>query len=282
MTNLSVNQKSLPLNKIVIPGTHNSGAYTLDLKHCITDATSSFSQYLTVAQKLRFLPGLKWTIGRFTLCQEKSIYDQLMMGVRFLDIRLSYQDGFYITHTFTCIPLQTALADILKFVQNNPNEIIILSVQPDYENESTMVSAYSIITNALLPHLVPGQTVFPSINSLNESGKSILLFYENEIGEASWDFPLINSVWSNTDKISVLQTGIATFPFDSSKLNVCQAILTPTEKDVLTCNTLSRFARLVWLKLFRNSNNANYNKFSVILLDLITPEKIKYIIASNK
>lgn len=299
MSNLPATVKSLPLGKIVVPGTHNSGAYLLDLDHCITDSSSSYSPYLKIVQKLHFLPGLSCSIAKVTLCQDCNIYDQLMMGVRFLDIRLSYRDNnptvnptnlptydvglnnFYLTHTFTCITLNTALNDIIKFVQSHPDEVIVLAVQPDYEHTSTMLSAYNILKSTLLPYLVPVQNIFPSLNTINASGKSIVLSYENEMDPYCWNFSLINSIWFNTDEISVLQTDITTFPFGSSIYNVCQAILTPQVKDVLMCNTLSSFARLVWSNLFRNNSKNNYKKFSVILTDFMNEEKIKYIISLN-
>ncbi len=47
---------------LIMPGTHNSAAYELK----------------------DFL----WNVKDYTLCQDYEVYDQLMMGVRFLDLRI--------------------------------------------------------------------------------------------------------------------------------------------------------------------------------------------------
>lgn len=222
MTNLPTPFKSMPINQLCLPGTHNSGAYNLDLAHPIVNSTSSFSKTLKLVKKLRYLPFLKYKIASFTLCQDYTIYQQLKMGVRFLDLRLSYRDNgdistlplmpevdehvsnFYITHTFTCIPLHDALSDIVKFVTEYPTEIIILSIKPDWEHRSVMISAYPVIKNYLVNYLAPSQITFPSISRMNLNGHSIIMFYDTLNNEYSWNINLLNNPWFNTNNTDEL------------------------------------------------------------------------------
>eukprot|EP00347_Sterkiella_histriomuscorum_P003579 403363747 len=126
-----------PLMSLTLPGTHNSGTY----------------------QPHNFL----WVIKNYMLCQDKSVYEQLKMGVRVLDIRGSkyyapnqrnihvanylkhgepeQNDNnqkrkkmfrYYIGHTLICVPLDQVIFDIQKFIYKNPTEVIIVLLRTDF------------------------------------------------------------------------------------------------------------------------------------------------------
>lgn len=75
-------------------------------------------------------------------CQDKTIAEQLKMGVRLLDIRLTKKAGeFYLVHSLAdCyideaktkrMPFGEVLADCKSFLEENPNETIIVSIKQD-------------------------------------------------------------------------------------------------------------------------------------------------------
>ena len=75
-------------------------------------------------------------------CQNKTIKDQLSMGVRFLDIRLSRKgDEFYLVHAFAdCysdkektkrLTFGEVLADCKSFLNQYPAETLIISIKQD-------------------------------------------------------------------------------------------------------------------------------------------------------
>ena len=75
-------------------------------------------------------------------CQDKTISDQLKMGVRFLDIRLSRKGNeFYLVHSLAdCysdkaktkrLTFGEVLADCKAFLKENPDETLILSIKQD-------------------------------------------------------------------------------------------------------------------------------------------------------
>ena len=102
---------SQTINLISIPGTHDSCAL-------YDHATAGYTQ-----------------------CQWLSIKDQLLNGIRFLDIRCTYEvDGkpFEITHggydqNVTFADVQR---DVIAFLQANPTEFVLMNVQQEYSSNT--------------------------------------------------------------------------------------------------------------------------------------------------
>ena len=98
-----------PVMSLILAGTHNSGAYL----------------------SKNFL----WWVKDYTLCQNYCVKDQLLMGVRFLDLRISlYKEtdtfSYYITHAFVLVPLLVVIVDLWEFLNENPSETVFLLVKP--------------------------------------------------------------------------------------------------------------------------------------------------------
>ena len=75
-------------------------------------------------------------------CQDKTIKEQLNMGIRLLDIRLTKKgDEFYLVHAFAdCfsdkekserLSFGQVLSDCKNFLKDNPGETVILSIKHD-------------------------------------------------------------------------------------------------------------------------------------------------------
>ena len=95
------------LSEILIPGSHDSATYSF--------------------KKLQ-----NKTILNFAQCQQYTIYEQLMDGVRFLDIRIcKFNNEIWCSHTFLSVSFLNILNDILFFLNNHKKEVVILSVKPD-------------------------------------------------------------------------------------------------------------------------------------------------------
>jgi hypothetical protein len=94
------------LNEIVLPGTHDSGAYTLKT----------------------FFPKM---FKHFTLNQKCSVFAQLNNGIRALDLRISksepnIESKYMVSHTFPCVELDSIIKQIMKFLLDNESEIVVL------------------------------------------------------------------------------------------------------------------------------------------------------------
>lgn len=88
------------------------------------------------------IPGTHDTMARkggpAAWCQSLSLTDQMIMGIRFLDIRCRYygtglpihHGRFYQGFTFSKV-----LNDATEFLSRNPSEIILMRVKQEYSNE---------------------------------------------------------------------------------------------------------------------------------------------------
>ena len=89
------------VNTLWIPGSHNSGTYTIP----------------------------EGMINAWSICQEFDIYTQLMIGVRYLDFRLiTIDEVVYIAHRFRGRPFKFCLEDIQRFLQNHPSEVVVIRI----------------------------------------------------------------------------------------------------------------------------------------------------------
>ncbi|XP_024005858.1 uncharacterized protein LOC18028965 [Eutrema salsugineum] len=102
-----ISAEKLPLNKIVWPGTHDSAT------NGIGDPVVGF-------------------IGRFLgECQTLSVYDQLVLGTRVLDIRV--QEDRKICHgILTSYNVDVVIDDVIKFLSETRSEIIIMEIRTEY------------------------------------------------------------------------------------------------------------------------------------------------------
>ena len=95
---------SVPLSRLSIPGTHNSGA-------------------------------LYEPLAGTAKCQDLSIADQLNAGVRFLDIRCRHLTNRFVIHhgsVYQNLDFDDVLRAVIGFLNSNPTEGVMLSVKQEY------------------------------------------------------------------------------------------------------------------------------------------------------
>lgn len=90
---------SIPLHKLFIPGTHNAGSYR---------------PYEGEASETIFM--------RYLICQDESIWNQLVYGIRYLDVRIGYypdqKDKFWLNHDYARInPITELITSLQAFLQ---------------------------------------------------------------------------------------------------------------------------------------------------------------------
>ena len=97
--------KALTLVDIFFPGSHDSGTYNLLTYH-----------------------------ENWARTQDLTIYDQLCIGTRYLDMRLSNINGtYYVMHRFKYVPFSVVVSDISRFISET-DEFIIMILREDWEN----------------------------------------------------------------------------------------------------------------------------------------------------
>eukprot|EP00923_Selenidium_pygospionis_P052891 GHVN01091637.1.p1 GENE.GHVN01091637.1~~GHVN01091637.1.p1 ORF type:complete len:249 (-),score=55.57 GHVN01091637.1:34-780(-) len=107
---------------ITLPATHNSASHKLDTKQA------------RLAHPFWTL--MKPMVQKFCACQEESIYRQLSLGIRFLDLRVLKHPGRDFTpfcgHGGICtVSLDEVLSEVYTFLNENTSEVVLVSVHID-------------------------------------------------------------------------------------------------------------------------------------------------------
>lgn len=143
---LSLIDGSKKISSISIPGTHDSGA--------------------------RFR-------GPFSRCQHLSILEQLLNGVRYLDIRCRHVNNcFMIHHTrkFQYLAFGSGVRDVvIDFLKERPTEFVFMQIKPEYSDKENTRSFFETMKAYLDPyadHFYLGDTL-PTLDQVR--GKIVLL-----------------------------------------------------------------------------------------------------------
>jgi hypothetical protein len=129
-----------PVCQVGLPGTHDSGTYAFDVDKGASpdsDLTSTIQDKLDRGRLLGKLNDfiLRHVFERLCQCQDKSINEQLKLGIRYLDLRIVYHaesHTFWTCHGVYCVDMQDILNEINDFLTENskvramllPNECV--------------------------------------------------------------------------------------------------------------------------------------------------------------
>lgn len=243
MENLPNEKQLCPLKELVIPGSHDSGTFYLDQNMEIGPDESPTIQALGSV----FGRVAKSVIYSWSNTQSMSIYEQLLSGIRYLDLRVAYRDEdkhIRILHGLYGWTVEEILEEVNRFVANFPKEIVILDFNHFYNMDpaaherlaDTLLASFSEIFRA------PGKDG-PNVTLQEMWGngeKVIILYHDYGVIDAYpcfWPPHLICSPWPNTADRKLLmeflnkQCTVSSFSEDTFK--VTQAVLTPQTSTVL-------------------------------------------------
>lgn len=159
---------SLPVGEAILPGTHNSG-FDKRASHAPTNQT----------------------------CQDVPIYDQLMAGIRVLDLRVQFFSGNTDARRFSIFHLgtngrtvETDVLDALLRYRSNAgayNEIVILNFH-EFKNftDAGHRELAQLIHRKLGDQLIPKSCMPVAIRQLWELGKNTVIAYHKDTSEPFW------------------------------------------------------------------------------------------------
>lgn len=229
MTNNWSKLENLKLSEIYLPGTHNSFCYTVSF-----DKQTELYKNLELVYNISgYFPEIT---KNFTLNQDLNIYDQLNIGTRILDLRISYYDNtYYCSHTYYCTTLIDILSQITKFMSENPNEFIIIRYKEDQKhkgrnkNKKFNIIDLNIYLDTVLGSKINKESI--RIEGLgyedkklkdifNQEGGKLLLSYNNIGLETDWyNTPDLKS-FTNKYETHVLKK-------NNNSLIILDVVLTP-------------------------------------------------------
>eukprot|EP00117_Sycon_ciliatum_P028179 scpid84837/ scgid22707/ PI-PLC X domain-containing protein 1 len=179
MASCSARMKLTPM-QFCFPGSHDSGAYqTPDFSIVATNQAMSTSME-------RFVPGFQAIATRWTLSQPgATIYDQLMNGVRYLDLRVSYAMDtktkkwtWYLIHTFVVSHLETALDDVARFLAAHPTELLIMDTSLYYKAGAYCTQLQDFIVSKLKRWIYPDThrgKITETVDAITKQGKQVII-----------------------------------------------------------------------------------------------------------
>lgn len=199
--------KNIPINKLTLVCTHNSGTYSM---------VSPF--------------GLPWTS-----CQDLNISDQLNQGVRVLDLRVGSDSGeFILVHSSwrSKVKLEDALNQVKDFISRNPKEVVILDfhsfemLDGEFDENKLQQLVKNILGSLIYPY--PGHT--PSLNEMWETQSRVIVSWCYGKSKPDEFFPTIDQKWFDKDNLGDLHSAIEDEMkknHDNGELWSTCAILTP-------------------------------------------------------
>jgi hypothetical protein len=178
MSTLYADKPDTLLTQVVIPGTHDSGAFKIDTTgKCKVTAIAGANPAMAAAGK-----GNPCAAGRLSKAQSQNFTGQLNGGIRYLDMRLGVPDNKVVSkkkagkkltnkaaakvpivlqHTFTSLRFTKGLQQIVNFAKAHPREQIILDFQHIDLTGTKKIDKYytSAIDKILRTYKVSGTTV---------------------------------------------------------------------------------------------------------------------------
>lgn len=216
----------LSLSQLVLPGTHNSAAYQF------IDNTPVGSS--TITQLSRIGP-LNSFLHKQARCQNDNIKQQLLNGIRYLDLRLSFlptKGEYYLSHSYPSITLVDCIDQINYFTSKFPTEILVVEIDRDSEssyNPSDPSFLYSELLNINHRAHQEDITNLPIFHLINTDQRVIV------VGEGFYPSSSIEDFWANTSDLSILRTQvmIRLERTINAPLKKISLTLTPQTKDIV-------------------------------------------------
>jgi hypothetical protein len=309
MKNLPDHVIDKPFTSLIFPGTHDSGAYRMDVCHPIPTADAKF---LKLTPLLAVCPCIENFVGSWTLTQSNDLYSQLQMGIRCFDLRLALDedDHLWIVHMFTLVLLRSALNAVNLFLNEHPSEFIIIRCKPGWEQRNTLANQEAVnkvkreFTSLFGNKILEFQNFnVPTLRYCRNAGKQIVIVFEadgyvQDIESALWPSSYVISNWSNVNNVNALIDALTYIVQNQLsrvdyKLQELSFVLTPQSSDIktalfrmFTCRSresLETFADEVRPKMNQLilSNQQNLKNFGIITMDYPDPVTVQYIIDLN-
>lgn len=246
--------KNIPINKLCLLGSHDSGTYDISSIY-ISRFTNWVSTILVVLSGNPLVALLKHGVIAYiqgwVRTQPSNLKDQLNRGVRYFDLRVT-NDGeqIYTAHSFLTAKLENILKDIQSFLNDSRDEILLLDIQDlDFGDRHDELMPKFI---ALIKQYIPQEKYAVSddkkltYSQLIATSKRVFIFLKDGVIERSNTLDgtnifisredNLNSEWYNTTSKSDLKKAIEknlANRSDSTRFQVIQTVLTPNAAMVI-------------------------------------------------
>lgn len=197
------------LKSITLPGSHDSGSYYL------TDRPMPGDQSKLIENLFNLIPNFinapKQFIKNWAIAQQLSIYDQLLSGVRYLDLRAGWdevQSKWVTFHFLIGNPISDILSDIVKFLNEHSSEILIIEIS-HYRGNPTIEHIYMLkdIVYEYLGNfmLEVGISLDFNLGFMVQSGKRVIVSMVKVEDVKVWPPKLFKNSYAGTGNIETMK-----------------------------------------------------------------------------
>ncbi|XP_011194124.1 PI-PLC X domain-containing protein 3 [Zeugodacus cucurbitae] len=232
MTSLPNELRNLPIINLAIPGSHDTMSYGIKSGAKPAPDAERSTRCLNI-----FFP---CCVRRWAKTQSSSIVEQLLLGVRYFDLRVCQKnDKFYFAHGLFAMEIFEPLEELKHFLLSNKGEVCILDFQHFYDIN---ISQHSQLQNLLLQLFDPllytrtdGAITDFTLNRCSALDKQIFLIYRRcplPLPKEFWPSNAWPTPWPNVTSIKKLETYLQK-SLQSRKPSqgfVSQCVLTPSGK----------------------------------------------------
>ncbi|KAK7495212.1 hypothetical protein BaRGS_00013622 [Batillaria attramentaria] len=261
MGNLPPHLHDIPLCRLAIPGSHDSGSFELRTDWEVGPDANAELKSLSSIPIIGAMA--KDIIKKWSQCQSHNFTQQLNRGVRYFDLRVSHRsedEDFYLVHHLYGPKLISCLEEVVTFLAEHPKEVVLLDFNHFYSMELEQhIQLITLLLSMFEGRLCPfSATDKPSLASLWQNRIQVIIFYQQEIVaefQDLWPAASIASPWANTmdaERCLEYQEKHAKEQRREGKFHVCQAILTPSTQTImqnLTGSVLAHCAKKINHKL---------------------------------
>lgn len=150
-------------------GSHDSFSSLIGVDNAVVPSTPPMIK--------AFLPVLRNYLVRFAVTQNVNIFEQLMQGARFLQIKVTPRDGeFYSSHTMYSGSLKEHITNILMYLTSDfaKGEVVGILFQPTALDEYTYADLHEAIKNITYNGRCLYDFVhYPEVNVFHDDGEGV-------------------------------------------------------------------------------------------------------------
>ena len=273
------------LNKIIIPGSHDSGASGFDRKNKVVDLPGILGSLRNI---VKWLPG-EGVTARWSNTQDKTITDMLNVGVRYFDLRVCQVDGiFYVYHGLRGGRLDDIFSEINNFLESHTGEIVILDLSHFVEVDNSRL--ISLIRNSGLSGKAVPRNVYsqkPTYRQLIGADQRCFIFFPNR--QETFLLGGSDSYWADKENVQDLEVALKRQHTSRSHANiwVLQCVLTPTPKFIakhLTSSIKSQAKKNIhpWIVSFiQQLKGQLVSQINIVMFDFVDEVLCRRIINLN-
>lgn len=295
MSRLPAHKQTTSLYDLVIPGSHDSMSYDLDIHSSIIEPD--------LLKKHSRLPCVRAIMRRWARTQEGTILQQLDAGARYFDLRIARKENdpdptrLYFYHgLLTRTDVESVLRSIKNWAEQHPKEVIILALShfKDFGSNEKQLHQHLInfIKNLFTTKLIPKpmkKEDAPTLQKCWDKKQNVIVSYDYREATKLPEFwyKIVYFYGNGIDPVKVEESLTRDLKVASHMyFFVCGLNLTLPEnasalKYVLRYRSLTSLVRNSLPELLQwTEKQAEKTQFNIVASDLVTEDRVIPIIIS--